>query len=233
MDRNDEIQSLLALAVGMSTGSPTEAIDAAQRAASGESQYSGQIAFKVQYNARFDRERAIEELGCEEDDKRLPPDIDGLIVLEHMGIEYDFESKDGYFMPCKLPEGWTWKPQGGYGYWTDLLDENGRVRGSQFYKVWDEAFFRPCQRFYPAQRHFEERDLPFVQFEVRDSNGETHFTSGTHNHYMAPSDGATQEQRDRYWSEKDKAEKAAKAECVAWLDQKYPLWRDLLRHWQD
>mgnify|MGYP000259410506 CR=1 FL=1 len=210
MDRNDDITSLMALAVGMATGNATEAIDAAQRAGQGDSMYGDKIAAKVQYHGKFDRERAIEELGCEPDDKRLPPDIEGLVILEHMGIEFEASASDKYFMPCKLPEGWKWKSQGGYGYWTDLYDENDRIRGSQFYKVWDEAFFRPCARFYPRKRYFEQDNLPFVQFEVLDSNGEVHFTSGTHNHYMPPSEGMSDEQRTRWIEEERQAEKAAK-----------------------
>lgn len=83
--------------------------------------------------------------GIEEQEKRgqrnlevsetLPhPDAADRLLLEQLGFVFG-ESVDDLFVSVKMPEGWSKKAQEGTGYWTDLLDEQGRIRGSIFYKA--------------------------------------------------------------------------------------------------
>jgi hypothetical protein len=70
-------------------------------------------------------------------------------LLEQLGFVFG-DVADELFVNVQMPEGWSKRAQEGTSYWTDLLDERGRVRGAIFYKAafYDkDAFFRLHQRY--------------------------------------------------------------------------------------
>ena len=80
-------------------------------------------------------------------------------ALRDMGITVVEEEATDLHMSVVLPDGWKTKWDG--GYWTDLLDEQGRSRGMSFEKLafWDrDAFFCFHKRFHyrSDEREYEE-----------------------------------------------------------------------------
>lgn len=173
----------------------------------------------------------FEQFDLAEDDR--VEKLSGKQVLEAWGVVFsDEDSGDKLFQLCKLPKGWAKQPTDHYMH-NDLVDDKGRKRASLMYKpdFWDrDASLSPQRRFSIRKIYNrEDRDAPYVQFEVQDC-GENAFTSSTQYHYKAASE-APREDRLREINEREDAERRAVAECRAWLDDKYPLWRKYTAYW--
>ena len=68
--------------------------------------------------------------------------------FEAMGIIFG-EKVDDLFVKVTLPPGWTKRPTD-HSMWSELLDEQGRMRASIFYKAafYDrDAFLNVCRRY--------------------------------------------------------------------------------------
>lgn len=60
---------------------------------------------------------------------------DGREALERAGVRFgDYVESDPLFRYVELPEGWEKRPTD-HSLWTDLVDAEGRVRASIFYKA--------------------------------------------------------------------------------------------------
>lgn len=131
--------------------------------------------------------------------------------------------KDGeLFRDAALPDGWEIKPTD-HSMWSDLVDDIGRIRASIFYKAafYDrDAFMELLCRFRirklidPGRNYRDARDLVY---EVLDCGGQV-FVSEPIRIEAFP--GHDDEPKRLAWLERDRmANKAAEAECEAWLKE--------------
>lgn len=74
----------------------------------------------------------------------------GKAILESFGVKFIGPVEgDSLFQFCELPTGWSKRPTD-HSMWSELVDEEGRVRAMIFYKAafYDrDAFIRLCRRF--------------------------------------------------------------------------------------
>ena len=73
--------------------------------------------------------------------------------FESIGFSFEEIEDDNVLTLATLPEGWTIKP--GIGYWSYLIDEKGRNRGSIFYKT----------TFYDRKGHMALRKRIHITYE--------------------------------------------------------------------
>lgn len=144
---------------------------------------------------------------------------------------------DKLFRFATLPAGWSKKPTD-HDMWSNIVDDKGRERISVFYKAafYDrDAFMRLNSRFIingvllprdQWQSHFQSQVLDC---------GEAVFTSSlmahpnpTHAQFKNTNDETLHR---AYWDENDRLKAAVNAECEAWLNERYPNWKDPLAHW--
>lgn len=148
--------------------------------------------------------------------------------FEAMGIVFG-DPIDDLFVNATLPEGWK-KERTDHSMWSKIVDDKGRERASIFYKAafYDrDAFMNIAQRFLlrtePVNGYGENynRDDPNV-IAVTDCSVRVWQSS------VLP-DVA------EYGSNAHKNRKAMKdgfvAQGEAWLEERYPNWRDPLAHW--
>ena len=189
MSYDPKLEGMLAMAIGMSTGSASEGLEAVQ-------------------NAEQNRARS----NC-----RLPKTMNPSKEAFE-GLGFSFEDIDGDDVLCKatLPDGWKLKGDGG-GYWTYLIDEKGRQRGSYFYKgaFYDRSgHMNLSQRFHatydPADP--EKWEGPYT-VSVKDADGTIIFTAG---------------KCDKTYS--DEYEELMK-QAKDYLRTNYPEWEDSTKYW--
>ena len=85
--------------------------------------------------------------------KLFPLEIHGATREELEAIGFVFgEPVDELFQECTLPEGWTIRPTD-HSMWSHIVDENGEVRGSIFYKAafYDRSAFASVKIDRPEQ----------------------------------------------------------------------------------
>lgn len=140
---------------------------------------------------------------------QLPTDgIDGAIAL---GIEVIGPSKgDPLFHDVRLPEGWQIKPTD-HSMWSELVDDKGRKRAGIFYKA---AFYDRKAHMYLSQRYNWQTEY------LGDDAG---------NRYVMVYDYDGTE----LYRTKTAPCESLQTECIAWLDQNYPQWRDHSAYWND
>jgi hypothetical protein len=184
---NEDLAAIETLAVAMASGNATTGIKAVQDA----EQQRAREAHRLPVDMRPDRE-AFEALG---------------FVFSDLG--------DGVLCQATLPEGWTLKETSN-GYWTDLVDEKGRKRGSSFYKG---AFYDRSgnmslkRRFSIDYDHADDRDDgPIVMF-VKDFDGSVV-------HEVGKCDSA-------YSDEHNQLSMLAEE----YLKVHYPDWKDPTKYW--
>lgn len=187
MSYDPMLEGFLAMAIGMSTGSASEGLEAVQ-------------------NAEQNRARSA----C-----RLPKEMrPNQAVFEALGFTFE---DDGDDVLCKatLPDGWKLKSDG--GYWTYLIDEKGRERGSYFYKgaFYDRSGHMSLnQRFHATSEHIDPEDWESpVNVIVKDADGTILFTAGQ----------CTKTYSDEY------DELMAKAKD--YLKTNYPEWENPSMYW--
>ena len=145
---------------------------------------------------------------------RLPKDMSpSKEDFESLGFTFK-DIGDDVLYQATLPDGWTLKSD---GYWTYLIDEKGRERGSYFYKgaFWDRSGhmnlhtrFRVCE----GHTNSDDCDSP-IKIYAKDADGTVIFDAGQCKEYYA----------DGY---EDKIKKA-----VEYLDTNYPEWNDPTKYW--
>ena len=123
---------------------------------------------------------------------------------------------DDLFVNVTLPAGWT-KRATEHDMWSDLLDEQGRKRAAIFYKA----------AFYDRSAHMTlNRRYSAYQRPVNDGD----FSGPRHGIVLDQDTVIWQtEQQVAYkdWPAMDAVEKQANA----WLDKRYPDWRNPLAYW--
>jgi len=137
--REDPAEALLALAVGMSTGSASSFIEDQER--QGQSQLVNS--------------------------DRLPSDIRDREAFEALGFTFDKpDADDPMFMPATLPAGW--KREGSdHAMWSYIVDELGRQRVAIFYKAafYDRSAFARLVGLDSYVTNWVEYDGPAVIFD--------------------------------------------------------------------
>lgn len=187
MSYDPMLEGLLAMAIGMSTGSASEGLEAVQ-------------------NAEQNRARN----SC-----RLPKEMNpSQAAFEAIGFKFKDIGDDVLFQ-ASLPEGWTLKSDG--GYWTDLIDEKGRKRGSYFYKgaFYDRSgHMSLSRRFQATYDHINPEDWESpVKVFVKDADGTILFEAG--------------QCAKAYSDECD----ALMSQAKDYLNTNYPGWEDASRYW--
>jgi len=175
--------------------------------------------------------------------------------LEAMGIELGqpFE-EDPIFRPAVLPDGWVRKATD-HSMWSEVLDARGRKRLSIFYKaafydrsahigaekrfnVLNGGSFRSRQPDYdrdndarygdePGDRDyvvtdFGHGDVPVELFRVKVPDAPD-----------TPLSRDDSPEREAEWRDFWKAEGDAGKAAEAWLDERYPDWRQPAAYWDD
>ena len=187
MSYDPMLEGMLAMAIGMSTGNASEGLEAVQ-------------------NAEQNRARSA----C-----RLPRDMrPSKEAFEAIGFKFE-DIGDDVLYQATLPEGWTLKSDG--GYWTYLIDEKGRERGSYFYKgaFYDRnGHMNLTQRFHATYDNVDPKDWDSpVKVYVKDADGTILFEAG---------------QCDKAYSDEyDKLMSKAKD----YLKTNYPEWEDASKYW--
>lgn len=159
---------------------------------------------------------------------------EGRQIYESLGFRFG-ENIDKLFVEAELPEGWKIKPTDHY-MWSELLDNQDRVRGMIFYKpdFWDQdAFVDLCPRYhaevkrdydwYDAHKHeYEDRGEGYADMNhtaiVRDHDGTILWTSGP----------VTPRALDQDWRDfDDLLGMLARSE----LTKMHPDWQDPTAYW--
>lgn len=208
-------EGLLTLAIGMHTGSSTEALETLEKMGQREAVTSTQLPAQGTPGAY---RHAREEEQVEYD-----------LAWEETGIVFGDLEGGELFRDVKLPSGWKQRPTD-HHMWNEVVDDRGRVRASYFYKAasYDrDAFINLKSRFCVAVSFLEDEAL--LQMEVTDA-GTVVFQTRTENLGPRPE---TREERLVWYDTKDAAKILLQRECETWLDERYPDWRKLWGHWKD
>jgi len=123
---------------------------------------------------------------------------------------------DKVFQYATLPAGWRKQPTD-HSMWSDLLDDKGRKRASIFYKA---AFYDRSARLNVVHRFGIRKDWENeanIAMRVEDCGRIV---------FEAP---VVPEPKD--YAARDAREKEQIAICEAWLNERYPQWRDASEHW--
>lgn len=187
MSYDSKLDGMMALAIAMSTGNASEGLEAVQ-------------------NAEQCRARSACRLP-----KKMRPSKE---AFENLGFTFQ-DIDDDVLYQATLPEGWILKSDG--GYWTTLIDEKGRNRGSYFYKG---AFYDRSGHMSLSQRFqatYDSADpehwkAPFT-VSAKDADGTIIFTAG--------------QCEDAFSQDCD--DLMSKAE--EYLNTNYPEWKDPTKYW--
>lgn len=188
MSYDSMLEGMLAMAIGMSTGSASEGLEAVQ-------------------NAEQNRARSNCRLP-----KKMNPSKE---AFENLGVTFE-DIGDDVLYKATLPDGWKLKGDGG-GYWTYIIDEKGRERGSYFYKG---AFYDRSGHMNLSHRFRVTCDAadpekwkgPYT-VSVKDADGTIIFTAGKCERTHSQEYNALMNQ------------------CTTYLRTNYPEWEDPTKYW--
>jgi len=141
-----------------------------------------------------------------------------------MGIIFAVAVEGELFRHADLPAGWSKKPTD-HSMWSHLVDNNGNVRASIFYKAafYDrDAFMRPDRRFKVGNDYDYAEEHPgkyrICVFDVWGGKETVRFQVD-----VSCAD------KSKWYREK---EPEARAKCESWLAENYPEWEDASAHWE-
>lgn len=146
--------------------------------------------------------------------------------LKKMGIEILGPSKgDKLFIDVKLPQGWKKVPCREDSRTTHLLDADGNRRAYMWYKAasYDrDAYGGVRRRFGIQTRNFNDYTVG-VGWVTDEKNGQQRPIFQTPDRkYADTKEGLSEEARQ-----------ALVDECVAWLVERYPDWKECTAYWSD
>jgi len=141
--------------------------------------------------------------------------------LESLGFVFG-EAVDELFNDVQFPEGWTKTPTE-HSMWSDLLDEQGRKRGSIFYKA---AFYDRSAHM--SLNHKMSYSPVYEHHDGYVENGIQYFVSdGKDILYETELVMVEKKYEGDYW----KLDDAASANVVQWLEDNYPDYKNPLAYW--
>lgn len=159
----------------------------------------------------------------------LPTRFSGREALEAAGVKFGAEvAGDSMFTYVELPAGWK-KQRTDHAMWSDLVDDKGRKRAIIFYKAafYDRSAHGSVLARLNVASYYNEDHETIAVARVEDQ-GAVLFES---ERLEMKTDA------DRYGSRWDAPVKVqskreiAHAQCVAWLDQNYPDWKNPAAYW--
>jgi len=132
-------------------------------------------------------------------------------TLERLGFKIG-NDVDDIFVAITAPAGWTLRPAPDHSMWSYIHDDQGRRRGSVFYKA----------AFYDRSSHFS--------LQPRYSGGGDYRDGGKR--YSVVKDTATGNVLIEYGPTEDykQSEKEDRA-TIEWLDAQFPVWRNVEAYW--
>lgn len=145
----------------------------------------------------------------------------GKEIMESWGFVFgDVVENDDIFQYAALPEGWSKKPTE-HSMWSELIDEQGRKRGSVFYKAafYDRSAHMGLSRRYSYTQNYEAQETDNARVGTVTDLGVTIYETEP----LPYKDKNGEEIWDNY----DKVN----AMAVAWLDEHYPDWKDPTAYW--
>ncbi len=150
------------------------------------------------------------------------------VHFEKMGLVFgEPDRNDTLFLPVQLPKGWKMKGTD-HSMWSDLLDEKGRKRGSIFYKgaFYDRSAHASVEyRFRVRSAYPNNKPDNLIIMQVLDGNKEVYEVRGE----VPVAKGAP-----KFYDAKDKVEANLRAQCEAWLAERFPQWKDdPTAHWDE
>lgn len=159
--------------------------------------------------------------------RQLPKDMgpDGLQIAEALGFKLGVEV-DELFISVRAPEGWSMDATG-HSMHSNILDAEGRQRGSVFYKAafydrradgnWLTRYF--TERHYPTKGEFDT----FLMRAVDRQTGEVLAASQP----MTRPEGSYGEAHRRHYAATEKAAQ----EMVDALAAAFPDWKNPVAYW--
>jgi hypothetical protein len=145
--------------------------------------------------------------------------VDAKMILEGFGIQFlGPVDGDDLFQYVRLPAGWK-KERTDHSMWSRLVDERGRERAAIFYKAafYDRSAHISVTRRFSMGKDYDSKDA--VVMRVKDCDRVVFET--------APRAHAAKD-----WAVIEELEKAAQAECDAWLGERYPDWQSPAAYWE-
>lgn len=187
MSYDSKLDAMKALAIAISTGNASEGLEAVQHAEERRARRNWMLP------------------------KRMQPSKE---AFEALGFTFE-DIDDNVLYQATLPAGWELQSDG--GYWTTLVDEKGRKRGSSFYKG---AFYDRSGHMYLSQR-----------FRVT-------CVAADPEHYGAPFTVSAKDADDTILFTAGQCKNAFSLECdelmskaEEYLNTNYPDWKDPTKYW--
>ncbi len=152
----------------------------------------------------------------------LPNDLrDGRTEFERLGFVFGTPFDD-IFVNVKFPAGWRKKPTE-HSMWSEIIDDNGRKRGSIFYKA---AFYDRHAHAYLERRFsvVEDYGSEFRTVLIQDACGKVQ--KSIPGLELPDWNGDRETARNVY-----AAIEEARNSLAAWLDEAFPDWKSPHAYW--
>jgi hypothetical protein len=145
--------------------------------------------------------------------------------LEKLGIQILGPSKgDKLFNDVKLPDGWTKVQCSEDSRTTYLVDPDGHKRAYVWYKAasYDRSAYGVVRRrFEIITRNFNDYTIGVGWvLDAKNPSAKTPAFQTADRTYASPREGLREESRE-----------VLRAECVAWLNEHYPDWKECTAYW--
>lgn len=154
-------------------------------------------------------------------DETLPADMgNDRALLESWGVKILGPVQDDpLFVRIELPRGWRKRAEG-HAMHSSLLDDSDRVRAEIFYKAafYDRRANMSARQRYSHSSYGSPRGAPQVG-RVTDADGTVLFETAPV--FIADDDTSY------------KVHERLDAQCIAWLNERRPMWRDKATYWED
>jgi hypothetical protein len=138
---------------------------------------------------------------------------------------------DDLFRTVELPNGWKMQPSD-HLMWSHLLDQKGRVRARIFYKTEifrSEAFITLETRFSIERLYSRDPHVNQVQHAVMDGTRQRFET----NRVVLGTKPRNESALNDWYRRDEQLTQKQRIECEAWLEERYPKWREYGAHWDD
>ena len=187
MAYDSRLDGLLAMSIAMQTGKASEALEIVQHAEQEHARSSCMLP------------------------KNMKPSKSN---FEELGFRFE-DTGDEVLYKATMPDGWTLESNG--GYWTNLVDEKGRKRGSYFYKgaFYDRRGSMSLnKRFSATYEHSIDEDYESpVNVFAQDIDGTILFDAGQCNRAYS----------DEFF--------VLLSQVRNYLDSNFPGWEDVGKYW--
>ena len=139
-----------------------------------------------------------------------------------MGIKI-LREEDELFLKVELPEGWRIEPDGN-NYWSRLLDDQGRQRGSIFFK----NSFYDRDAFINFNTRYTWQEMPFDDYESK----ATYLDRKANPWYGVVFDSKKEIFRSAGTMKEGYDDHQIEDTVKTWLNENYPEWQDIHAYWE-